>query len=71
MSGRVERPLQLFGQDLKAQYHTDAWADFGRELAWRWNALTGEERFAYEAKSEALRLEAWVDFENSEHKRWW
>lgn len=54
--GGILRPMTLFVQDLNAQGRKG----FGRDLDALWKALTEEERAAYEAKSEVLRQESWV-----------
>lgn len=67
-------PLKFLTDDLKVQLGveklTEVWDDYGRELSAHWKALTDEQRAAYEAKSEAARLEAWANLETERKKTW-
>lgn len=63
----IMRPLKLFDNDLKVQLHVDSlvevFDDYALEINTRWQNLAPEERAAYEARSEALRQQAWATFQ--------
>ncbi|KIN05327.1 hypothetical protein OIDMADRAFT_51138 [Oidiodendron maius Zn] len=66
---RRKGPFELLADDLKDQMQVEnlvhEFEDHWGELEARWMALTEEERAAYEARSEALRQESWVQYDNS------